>query len=56
MELTFPFDFVKRSVLVVQNYTHLSLRSLANLFRKAQADSRKGAEMGKEMLRFRLTS
>jgi len=29
---------------------------LANLFRKAQADSRKGAEMGKEMLRSRLTS
>ena len=29
---------------------------LAELFRKAQADSRKGAEMGKEMLRSRLTS
>jgi hypothetical protein len=29
---------------------------LAGLFRKAQADSRKGAEMGKEMLRSRLAS
>ncbi|MCW7940700.1 hypothetical protein AAW14_01300 [Streptomyces hygroscopicus] len=27
---------------------------LAELFRKAQADSRKGAEMGKELLRTRL--
>src|SRR5207245_6679892 len=34
MELTSPFDFVKRSVLAVQDYTHLSLRSLVNLFRK----------------------
>jgi hypothetical protein len=29
---------------------------LAELFRKAQADSRKGAEMGKQMLRSRLAS
>ena len=29
---------------------------LADLFRKAQADSRKGAEMGKELLRSRLTA
>lgn len=29
---------------------------LADLFRKAQADSRKGAEMGKQLLRSRLTS
>jgi hypothetical protein len=29
---------------------------LADLFRKAQADSRKGAEMGKQMLRSRLAS
>lgn len=28
---------------------------LAELFRKAQADSRKGAEMGKELLRSRLS-
>lgn len=27
---------------------------VANLFRKAQADSRKGAELGKELLRTRL--
>jgi hypothetical protein len=29
---------------------------LADLFRKAQADSRKGAEMGKQLLRSRLAS
>ena len=29
---------------------------VADLFRKAQADSRKGAEMGKQMLRSRLAS
>ena len=29
---------------------------LADLFRKAQADSRKGAEMGKQMLRSRLAA
>ena len=29
---------------------------LADLFRKAQADSRKGAEMGKQLLRSRLSS
>lgn len=29
---------------------------LANLFRKAQADSKKGAELGKELLRSRLGS
>ena len=34
MELISPFDFVKRSILAVQEYTYLSLRSLANLFRK----------------------
>ena len=28
---------------------------VAELFRKAQADSRKGAEMGKQLLRSRLT-
>jgi len=28
---------------------------LAELFKKAQADSRKGGEMGKQMLRQRLT-
>src|SRR5438445_3532654 len=34
MELISPFDFAKRSVLAVQEYTHLSLRSIGNLFRK----------------------
>src|SRR6476659_10343308 len=34
MELISPFDFVQRSVLAVQEYTYLSLRSLVNLFRK----------------------
>ncbi|HWS17111.1 MAG TPA: ABC transporter permease [Candidatus Elarobacter sp.] len=34
MELASPFDFVKRNVLAVQDYTYLSLHSLANLFRK----------------------
>lgn len=29
---------------------------LANLFRKAQSDSKKGAELGKELLRSRLAS
>jgi hypothetical protein len=29
---------------------------VAELFRKAQADSRKGAELGKELLRSRLTT
>jgi hypothetical protein len=29
---------------------------LAELFRKAQADSRKGAEMGKQLLRSRIVS
>ncbi|MBV8950934.1 MAG: hypothetical protein JOZ99_08670 [Actinobacteria bacterium] len=29
-------------------------KELADLFRKAQSDSRKGAEMGKQMLRARL--
>ncbi|MFI7504070.1 hypothetical protein ACIBVL_37430 [Streptomyces sp. NPDC049687] len=29
-------------------------REVAELFRKAQADSRKGAELGKELLRSRL--
>lgn len=29
---------------------------VADLFRKAQADSRKGAEMGKQLLRSRLAS
>ncbi|HLY92758.1 MAG TPA: ABC transporter permease [Candidatus Angelobacter sp.] len=34
MELISPFDFVKRSLLAVQEYTHLSLRAVTNLIRK----------------------
>ena len=34
MELISPFDFVKRSVLAVQEYTYLSLRAVTNLIRK----------------------
>jgi len=34
MELISPFDFVKRSLLAVQEYTDLSLRAIANLIRK----------------------
>jgi phospholipid/cholesterol/gamma-HCH transport system permease protein len=34
MELISPFDFVKRSILAVQDYTHLSLRAVTNTFRK----------------------
>ncbi|HET9837101.1 MAG TPA: ABC transporter permease [Candidatus Angelobacter sp.] len=34
MELISPFDFVKRSLLAVQEYTYLSLRAVGNLIRK----------------------
>jgi phospholipid/cholesterol/gamma-HCH transport system permease protein len=34
MELTSPTDFIKETVLAVQEYTNLSLQSVANLFRK----------------------
>jgi phospholipid/cholesterol/gamma-HCH transport system permease protein len=34
MELISPFDFVKRSLLAVQEYTYLSLRAVTNLIRK----------------------
>src|ERR1051326_4814472 len=34
MELISPFDFVKRSLLAVQEYTYLSLRAVTNLLRK----------------------
>ncbi|MGC2694818.1 MAG: ABC transporter permease [Candidatus Angelobacter sp.] len=34
MELTSPFEFVKRFVLSVQEYTYLSVRAVTNLFRK----------------------
>ena len=34
MELISPFDYAKRGVLAVQEYTYLSLRSIGNLLRK----------------------
>src|SRR6476620_7661112 len=34
MELVSPFDFVKRSVLAVQEYTYLASRAVTNTFRK----------------------
>src|ERR1041385_2314289 len=34
MELISPFDFAKRSILAVQDYTYLSLRAIGNLLRK----------------------
>lgn len=40
----------------IQDATREGDSQLAELFRKAQADSRKGAEMGKELLRSRLAS
>jgi hypothetical protein len=39
----------------VDDATSAGDSELADLFRKAQADSRKGAELGKQMLRSRLT-
>jgi hypothetical protein len=40
----------------IQDAERTSDSELAGLFRKAQADSRKGAEMGKQLLRSRLTA
>jgi len=40
----------------IQDATREDDSELADLFRKAQADSRKGAEVGKQLLRSRLTS
>jgi hypothetical protein len=40
----------------IQDATREGDSELADLFRKAQADSRKGAEMGKHLLRSRLSS
>ena len=40
----------------IQDATREGDSELADLFRTAQADSRKGAEMGKQLLRSRLTS
>jgi len=48
------------NALRLENYIQDAERDgddeLADLFRRAQADSRKGAEMGKEHLRKRLSS
>ena len=40
----------------IEDATHEGGSGLAELFREAQADSRKGAEMSKQALRSRLTS
>jgi hypothetical protein len=40
----------------IEDATREGDSELADLFRKAQADSRKGAEMGKQLLRSRLAS
>lgn len=40
----------------IQDATREGDSELADLFRKAQSDSRKGAELGKELLQSRLAS
>jgi hypothetical protein len=40
----------------IEDATREGDSELAELFRKAQADSRKGAEMGKQLLRSRIAS
>src|SRR2546423_11283829 len=45
-----------RLEIYIQDASRDDDSELADLFRKAQADSRKGAEMGKQMLRSRLAS
>ena len=40
----------------IQDAEQANDSQVAELFRKAQADSRKGAELGKELLRSRLTT
>jgi hypothetical protein len=51
-------DTCLRNALRLETYIHDAERSndqeLVVLFRKAQADSRKGAEMGKQLLKGRL--
>ena len=47
---------VLRLETYVQDATREGDSEVADLFRKAQADSRKGAELGKELLRSRLAS
>lgn len=48
-------DNVLRLETYIQDAERENDSELAEFFRKAQADSRKGAEQGKEMLRRRLT-
>ncbi|WP_127353773.1 hypothetical protein [Actinacidiphila soli] len=45
-----------RMEIYVQDAERENDSELAELFRKAQADSRKGAELGKQLLRSRLGS
>jgi len=45
-----------RLEIYIQDAERSGDSQLAELFRKAQADSRKGAEMGKKMLHTRLSS
>jgi hypothetical protein len=47
-------DNALRLETYIQDATRDGDSELAELFRKAQSDSRKGAEMGKELLRSRL--
>ncbi|NUS17617.1 MAG: hypothetical protein HOY69_40525 [Streptomyces sp.] len=52
-------DSCLNNALRLETYIHDAERDgdteLTELFRKAQADSRKGAELGKQLLRSRLT-
>ncbi len=49
-------DNALRLETYIQDADRESDSDVADLFRKAQADSRKGAEMGKQLLRSRLAS
>ena len=49
-------DNALRLETYIEDATREGDSEVADLFRKAQADSRKGAEMGKQLLRSRLTS
>lgn len=57
-DLIWFIDSCLRNALRLENYSQDAERrgdgELVELFRKAQADSRKGAEMGKQLLRSRL--
>jgi hypothetical protein len=49
-------DNALRLETYIEDATREGDSEVADLFRKAQSDSRKGAEMGKQLLRSRLTS